>query len=54
MGTKITNIWELKLQKSKKKIKKSPETKSYNNSGTKVTKIWEQKFQKIKNMGTNI
>jgi hypothetical protein len=38
MGTKITKIWELKLQKSGNKLHKSG-IKNYKNLETKVTKI---------------
>jgi hypothetical protein len=47
-GTKITKIWEQKLQNSGTKIKIS-KNKNYKNPGTKITKIQEQKLKKSGN-----
>jgi hypothetical protein len=43
LGTKITKIRELKLQKSGNKILKILGTKLQKSEIKKVTKIWEQK-----------
>jgi hypothetical protein len=60
LGTNITKIWEIKLQKyGNKKLKKIWEQKSRNknskNQGIKVIKIREQKSRNknYKNLGTN-
>jgi hypothetical protein len=54
LGTTITKIWELKLQKSgnsnkktRNKSYKNPRPKSYKNLETKMTKSLGTKFTKI-------
>jgi hypothetical protein len=54
LGTKITKIRELKLQKSGNKIlknisEKKSRNKNFKNQGTKITKYSEQKLQKSGN-----